>query len=334
MADSQRHRSSTGLVLAVASAATFGTSGTFAASLLGAGWSPGAAVTVRITLAALVLAVPALVQLRAQWSVLRRSATTITAYGVLAIAAAQLCYFNAVAHLSVGVALLLEYFGTVMVVGWLWVRHGQRPRRLTVAGGVVAIVGLVLILDLVGSHHLDPIGVLWGMGAAVGLAFYFVLSARAEEPAPPLVVAWGGMCVGAVVLILFCLVGILPVRAPRTDVTLLHHRVSWVIPVLGISLVAAVFAYVAGIAAARRLGAKVASFIGLTEVVCAVLFAWLLLGQVPAPIQFLGGVFIIGGVVLVRVDELRTPTAAPPIMREDRRSRGRGRSRTPVASNR
>ena len=299
-----------GLALAVLSAATFGTSGTFAAALLGAGWSPGAAVTARIAVAAAVLTIPAVVQLRGRWVVLRRSAKTIAAYGLVAVAGCQLFYFNAVAHLSVGVALLLEYLGTVVVVGWLWVRHGQRPRRLTVAGGVTAVLGLVLILDLAGSHRLDPVGVLWGLGAAIGLAVYFVLSAHDDVPAPPLVVAWGGMGIGAVVLIGLGAIGILPMRAPRADVTLLDHRVSWLVPLLGVSLVAAVIAYVAGIGAARRLGAKVASFVGLTEVVCAVLFAWLLLGQVPTGVQFAGGALIVLGVVLVRTDELRTPTAA------------------------
>jgi drug/metabolite transporter (DMT)-like permease len=96
------------------------------------------------------------------------------------------------------------------------------------------------------------------------------------------------------------------------DVALLHHRVSWVVPVLGLSLVAAVFAYVAGIGAARLLGAKVASFVGLTEVLFAVMFAWLLLGQVPAPVQFAGGVLVVAGVALVRIDELRRPLAPHP----------------------
>jgi drug/metabolite transporter (DMT)-like permease len=72
-------------------------------------------------------------------------------------------------------------------------------------------------------------------------------------------------------------------------------------------VVAAVVAYAAGISAARLLGAKVSSFVGLSEVLFAVLFAWLLLGQLPGGLQFLGGVFILGGVALVRVDELRAP---------------------------
>ena len=63
----------------------------------------------------------------------------------------------------------------------------------------------------------------------------------------------------------------------------------------------------AGIAAARMLGAKLASFVGLTEVLFAVLFAWLLLGQLPTVMQLVGGVLIVAGVALVRIDELRTP---------------------------
>ena len=124
----------TGLSLAVLSAATFSTSGTFASALIGAGWSPAAAVTARIAVSALMLTVPALLQLRGRWPLLRRSAGRVTAYGLVAVAGCQLFYFSAIQRIPVGVALLLEYLGTVLVVGWLWLRHGQRPRRLTVAG--------------------------------------------------------------------------------------------------------------------------------------------------------------------------------------------------------
>jgi drug/metabolite transporter (DMT)-like permease len=309
-----RHAGGSGLGLAVLSAAAFGTSGTFGSSLIDAGWTPAAAVTARIVTAAAVLTVPALLQLRGRWAMLRTGAPLMAAYGLFAIAGCQLCYFNSVAHLSVGVALLLEYLGIVLVVGWLWARHGHRPRRLTVAGALVAIVGLLLVLDLAGSHRLDPVGVLWGLGAAIGLAVYYVVSASAKQPLPPLVVAWGGMCVGAVALVACDLLGVLRVRAPRADVRLLDHHVSWLVPVLGLSLLAAAFAYVAGIGAARLLGAKLASFVGLTEVVFAVAFAWTLLDQVPTAVQFAGGALILGGVALVRIDELRAPDSAlPPV---------------------
>jgi hypothetical protein len=49
----------------------------------------------------------------------------------------------------------------------------------------------------------------------------------------------------------------------------------------------------------------------------AVLFAWLMLGELPTAIQLVGGVFIVGGVILVRLDELRSappssPSPSPP----------------------
>jgi drug/metabolite transporter (DMT)-like permease len=305
-----------GLPLAVLSAATFGTSGAFASSLIQAGWSPGAAVVTRIAVAAAVLTVPALVQLRGRWSLLRRGAGRAAAYGLVAVAGCQLFYFNAIARMPVGVALLLEYLAAVLVVGWLWLRHGQRPRRLTVAGTAAAVAGLALVLDLGGSARIDPVGVMWGLLAAVGLAIYFLLgAATGEEPLPPVVMAWAGMCAGAVTLAVLALIGVLPVTAATASVDFLGHRVSWIVPVLGLSLVAAVISYVAGIGAARRLGAKLASFIGLSEVLFAILFAWVLLGQLPSAMQFLGGALILAGVTLVRMDELRAGPAAagPPV---------------------
>jgi drug/metabolite transporter (DMT)-like permease len=310
-----RAASTTGLLLALLSAGTFGTSGTFATSLLNAGWSPAAAVTARVGVAAVILTWPAVVQLRRHWPTLRaegrpalrRSAAMVAAYALIAVLGGQLFYFHAVERLTVGVALLLEYLGIVLVVGWVWLRYGQRPRRLTVAGSVGAALGLVFVLDLTGGQHLDPIGVLYGLCAAVGLAVYFVLSGRAEEPLPPVVMAWAAMVVATVFLVLAAAVGAAPFSATFGDVDLGGRSTSWLVPVAGLSVVAAAVAYVAGIEAARRLGARLASFVGLTEVIFAVLVAWAVLGQLPNGTQLLGGVLILVGVTLVRVDELRAP---------------------------
>ncbi len=309
---SARRHLGTGLWLALVSAASFSTSGAFARSMLESGWSTGAAVTTRIAGAAVVLAIPAIITLHRRWYLLWRNLGLITAYGLIAMAACQLFYFNAVSTLSVGVALLLEYLGVVLVVLWLWVRHGQRPRRWTVLGIVLSIGGLLLVLDVVGGVRIDLGGVLWGLGAAVGLAAYFVLSAKASTGLPPLVLAAGGMTVAAVALGLAGLVGLMPMTFATTDVVLAGARLPWFVPVLELCLVAAVLAYVTGIAATRRLGAKVASFVGLTEVMFAVLFAWLLIGELPLPVQLAGGVLIVAGVAAVRYDELTSADARGP----------------------
>src|SRR5919198_2138120 len=294
---------SAGLGLAALSAATFGTSGSFASALIAGGWTPGAAVTARIGIAALILTVPAVLQLRGRWALLRRNLSTVVGYGMFAVAVAQLCFFNAVEHLSVGVALLLEYSGTLLVVAWVWLRHGQQPRRLTVAGAALAIIGLVLVLDLTGAQHVDVVGILWGLAAATGLAVYFVVSSHTGNPLPPIAMAWGGLSVGALVLLVAGAVGVLELDATTADADFGGHRVSWVLPVVGLSLVAAVIAYAAGIGAARRLGARLASFVGLAEVLFAVLFSWALLGQAPSALQAVGGVVGLAGIALVKADE-------------------------------
>ena len=303
--------SSTGLALAVLSAATFGTSGTFAAALLAAGWSPAAAVTTRIGVAAVLLTVPALLQLRGRWHLLRRNVRAVAAYGLVAVAGCQLFYFNAVDHLSVGVALLLEYSGTLLVVLWMWLRHAQRPRRLTVLGGLVAIGGLALVLHLTGAQRVSVVGVVWGLLAAAGLAVYFLLSAHVDETLPPMVMAWAGMAVGAVTLGAAGLVGVVPLHASTRDADFNGHHTSWIVPIVGLSLIAAVIAYSAGIGAARRLGARLASFIGLAEVLFAVVFAWAFLGQRPSALQLAGGVLVLVGIALVKADEDGSVTSVP-----------------------
>jgi drug/metabolite transporter (DMT)-like permease len=305
-----RNARSAGLVLALLSAAAFSTSGPLAGSLITAGWTPGAAVVARLVIAAGVLTVPAALALRGRWSLLRSNARTIALYGVLAVAGAQFAYFNAVSHLSVGVALLLEYQGIVLVVAWLWLRHGRRPRPLVLAGSAVAIAGLALVLDVVGGFRLDGIGVVWGLVAAVGLAVYFVLASDEAQPLPPLVLSCAALWVGALMLAGLALAGLIPFRAAAGPVTLANQQVSWLVPVLGLSLVAAALAYVLGIFGARLLGATLASFVGLAEVLFAVGFAWLFVGQVPTVLQAVGGVVVIAGVTLVRLGELRGDAAA------------------------
>ena len=119
----------------------------------------------------------------------------------------------------------------------------------------------------------------------------------------PLVLAAGGLVVGTVVLLLAGLVGVVRLDASAADVTYAVGTVPVWVPVAGLGVVAAAVAYVTGIAASRRLGSRLASFVALLEVLFALLFAWLLRDEIPAPVQFAGAALVLAGVVVVKLGE-------------------------------
>jgi drug/metabolite transporter (DMT)-like permease len=300
----ERRRVGRGLGWAVLSAASFGLSGALAKSLLEIGWSPGAVVLVRIAGAFVALLIPCLVLLRHVGLPKAADTRRMVAYGVVAVALAQLCYFSAVQYLSVGVALLLEYTAPVLLIGWQWWRSKVLPRRAVFLGAVIAMAGMVLVLDIVHGFTLNPIGVLWGLGAAVCLTVYFLLSADSGSDSagsiPPLLMTTVGTGVGSVVLVLAGVTGVVPMAFELADTHLAGVVVSWWVPVLMLILITAALAYLTGIVAVRRLGSSIASFVALSEVLFAVTFAAILLGQQPTLLQAAGGVLVLVGIATVQ----------------------------------
>jgi len=306
-----RSRTASGLVFALVSAITFGLSGALARPLMESGWSAGAVVLVRVGGAAVLVAPLGVLALRGKWGALRRNAGLVVTYGALAVAGAQFCYFSAVSHMQVGPALLIEYTAPAAVVIWLWLRQGQRPGPVTLVGAGLAALGLVLVLDLLSGADLSVPGVLWALAAMVGAATYFVISADESKGLPPLALAAGGLVVGALVLALLGLVGLLPLDRGSAPVTYAGATVAPWVPLALLALVTAAVSYTTGIAAIRRLGSRLASFVALTEVLAGVVWAWLLLDELPRPVQLLGGVLILAGVVAVKLGERTVSTPEP-----------------------
>jgi len=300
-----------GLVAAVA----FATSGPVVKPLLVAGWSPGSAILVRLSVAAVLLAGPAAWALRGRWHVLRDEWRNVLGFGVLGVATASTMYYFAVDRLPVAVALLIEYMGPLLLVAWRWAREREAPTRATLAGAALATGGLVLVLDLTGSLTLDPLGLVFALVAAIGNAAYFAFTGRPTE-LPPISLAGAGMAVGALTVALVAAVGVLPLAAPHVHVDLLGAHVHWIVPLLIVATVPTAFAYGVSAVSVRLLGERLASFLALSEVLVAVLLAWVLVGEAPLPLQLAGMVLVVGGIALVRrgtaVPEVAVPEVAVP----------------------
>ncbi len=293
-----------GLLFAIGSAFTFGMSGPFAKALMGAGWSPTAAVTARLAGGALVMAIFATI-VKPDWlHEARTHARTVVAYGLIPIAGAQLCYYNAVSHLSVGVALLLEYTAPILVVGWIWATTRTRPRTMTLAGVALAVAGIMLVLNVFsGAAHINAAGVAWGLAAAICAACYFMMSDEVTADGSGLnsiTLAAGGLIVGAIAVGLLGLTPLMPLTFTANNAEVAGLTVPWWIPVTMLAVVATAIAYTLGISGVARLRPSFASLVGLGEVLFAVLAAWVLLGEAVTITQAVGGVVVLLGLALAR----------------------------------
>jgi drug/metabolite transporter (DMT)-like permease len=295
-----------GLLLAVGSAFAFGMSGPLGKSLMEAGWSPIAAVTARLAGGAVAMAIFATLT-RPGW--VREALQhwkTVIAYGIVPIAGAQLCYYNAVSHLSVGVALLLEYTSPVLVVGWLWATSKRRPSNLTLGGVALAVAGIMLVLNVFSGTHINLTGVAWGLAAAICAACYFMMSdevsadSTEEGSLNSITLAASGLVVGAISVGLLGVSGLMPLTFTTRDTVVAGVTTSWIVSVVALALIPTAIAYTLGIMGIARLRPRFASLVGLAEVMFAVLAAWALLGEALTPIQALGGAVVLAGLVLAR----------------------------------
>lgn len=299
-----RWRAGVGFVLVVVSAFFFAVSGPVAKALYTIGWTPGAVVFVRLTGAALLLLIPSLLALRGRWGAVRRGGKAIVLYGLVSMAGVQAFFFLAVEHLSVGVAILLEMMGApVLIVLWLWARTRIRPATLTFLGIAISLVGVLLVLGVRGAG-LSGWGLLMAAAAAICLAGYFLLSADQKLAVPPLALTGLGMGIGAVIIGILNLVGILPSRMVFSELDFAGARVSWLVPVV-LLIVFTAGAYVFGLLGLRMTGATVGSFVNLFEVPFSVIAAWIILAEQLGPLQLVGGAVILAGIVFIKWGDVR-----------------------------
>ncbi|WP_299560540.1 DMT family transporter [uncultured Mycolicibacterium sp.] len=299
-AGSQRFRA--GLGFAIASAVCFGTSGSFGKTLLNIGWTPAAAVFLRLAGAALVMAAAATLLRRGWVREALRHPRTVIGYGIIPVAGTQLCYYSAIEHLSVSVALLLEYTAPILVVAWMWATTRRRPSNTTLAGVAIALAGTTLVLDIYSGVHLNLVGLAWAMAAAVCVACFFVMSDTGDEDdgLDAVTLTAAGLVVGTVLVGLLGATGVLRLTFVTADTVLAGHAVPWFVPAVAIAVVSTAMAYVLGILGIARLKPRFASMVGLSEVLFATLAAWVLLGEAISAAQAVGGLIVLAGLALAR----------------------------------
>lgn len=306
-----------GVAFAIASAIFFGGSGPFAKPLIVEGLSPLHVTWIRVAGAALLMAPWMLRHAGAA----RRAPGLLLAYGVFAIAGVQAFYFGAIATIPVGVALLIEFIGPVLVLGWVrFVLHRRISRAATV-GVALAVVGLALVVRVWAGITLHPVGLSLALGAACCQATYFLLSERTADIEPQALAAYG-LFVGTFIVTIIARPWRMDWSVFAGQVELAHAHLPAGFAVIWIVLCSTVLAYLTGIVAVRGLSAPVAGGVAYLEPVVATLLAWWLLAETLGGLQVLGGVLVLAGAFLAqRAAPVTDGPDEPVVVQRGRRSR-------------
>lgn len=279
-----------GLAVAVASAFCFGGSGPFAKTLITAGLSPLQVTWLRLAGGAVLMLPFALRHVE----VVRRAPRLLVGYGLFAIAGVQAFYFAAIAAIPVGVALLIEFLGPVLVLGWTRFVRRRPVTRSAAVGVVLAVGGLACVVEVWAGMTFDPLGVLLALGAAGCQAAYFLLSDTGADVEPRALAAYG-LLLGAAVVTALARPWRIDFSVLGGDVALAGQQLPALVAVGWIVLVSTVFAYLTGIVAVRRLSAPIAGGVAFLEPVVATGLAWWLLGEHLGAIQLVGGALVLTG---------------------------------------
>lgn len=306
-----------GLSLALISAIAFGGSGVAAKPLIEAGLDPLHMVWLRVAGAALVLSPLA-------WrhrDLVRRKPLLLAGFGLVAVAGVQAFYFASLSRIPVGVALLLEYLGPALLLGWIRFVQRKPVTRSAAAGAAVAVVGLACVVQIWAGLSLDLLGVLLGLAAACCQAFYFVFADQGSDgddvPDPMGMIAYG-MIVGTLVMTAVARPWQMDWRVLGGDAAVGDLMVPAPVLLAWVVLIATVFAYLTGVISVRKLSPQVAGVVACLEAVVATVLAWVLLGEHLATWQIVGGALVLGGAFIAQTSRPAAVGIAEPLAALDR----------------
>ena len=225
--------------------------------------------------------------------------------GVLTVAVFNLCTAFAQLTTSTSRAAVLTFTMPLMSAALAWALLGERPDRksalaLVLGGAGVAVLAMPVLRGLMAPVQVGSAwGLLFPLGAALAWALGTVATKRWPPPGDRIVItAWQlGLGAGCATLAALATGERLPVVWPPRVLAALAWHV----------LIATAVAYVLWYRLLASASATVASLTTLAVPVVGVLGAMALVGDRPAPVDWLGFALVLGGAALVVLPIDRSP---------------------------
>ena len=274
-----------GVLLVAISAAGFASIGLFARVAAASGASLLTVLALRFVLAGILLAL-VLRHRRLAWP-RGRDLAGLVLLGALGYTAQSFCFFSALNHLTVGLAVLLLYLhpALVLLAGAALGRQRLTPRKAALAAASFAGILLTVRGDLAGT----PVGLAFGIGAALIYTNYILVG---EHLTPRTGVIPAATVIVLSAAVMFCLGTLVEgVHWPGTTG-------GW-LAVAGIAVLGTALATVTFFAGVQRIGAGDAATLSTLEPVVALVLAFVFLGEQLGAVQLAGALLVIASAALL-----------------------------------
>jgi drug/metabolite transporter (DMT)-like permease len=307
-----------GLALVLCGSALFILNAGVSRVIIRSGVDPATFTTVRVTGSALIFALWTACWRRQSLYLPRgRELLVLIGLGLAGVALLQWTYFVAVQRLPVGVALLLQFTAPVLVALWSRVVRKEAVRnRMWVAIGL-SFVGLAVIAQVWEGMILDPVGVLAGFGAAIFMATYFLLGEHGVNTQDPMTVIVWAFLIAALALNIVHPVTNLSVGVAGTSTSLLGSLSGLSAPVWAliawVIVMGTVVPFGLELYALQHLPATLVIMVAMLEPVGVNVLGWVWLDETLSPVQILGGVAVVTGIVLAQTARRQVEREPVPI---------------------
>jgi drug/metabolite transporter (DMT)-like permease len=228
----------------------------------------------------------------------------LVALGVGGLALVQWSYFYAIARLDIGIALLIQFVGPILVALWARFVFGEHIRQRIWIALALALAGLTLIVEVWRGGRLSSAGLAAAVVAAVTYAAYILLAERGVHRRDPISLSSWGFLFATVFWSVLAPWWNFPGGRVDDHVSLLGNLASSHLPVwllmLWMIVLGTVVPFLLVVGALRHITATRAGITGMLEPVVAIIVAWAWLGESLDAVQLSGAVVTLAGIGLAQ----------------------------------
>jgi drug/metabolite transporter (DMT)-like permease len=289
----------------VAAAATlFAVNGTVSKVILTSGISADQLTEVRCAGALAGLVLLAALTRPASLRLSFRELPLLLALGIVGLALVQWSYFYAIARLEIGIALLIQFVGPILVALWARFVFGEQVRRRIWLALALALAGLTLIVQLWHGGRYSNAGIAAAVVAALTYAAYILLADRGVRRRDPLSLSAWGFLFATLFWSVLAPWWDFPAGRVDDDVSLLgnlasSHLPAWLL-MLWMIVLGTIVPFLLVVGALRHITATRAGITGMLEPVVAIGVAWAWLGESLEPVQLSGALLTLVGIGLAQ----------------------------------